>query len=275
MTAEERRNTTPDTAQPTEVLRYLERRDWELWVIALVLLTVFAAGVLVFFYYSATEEHPVGAGAARYLWVVLFGLLGLVVLLNIYLIGKKRALAALMRRTFILQQEQEKEREKGMVDPLTGVYSRRFFEETIPREARRCNRSGRPLSLVLVELDNFDQINKQLGHFVGDEVLRDVAGVLRDSLRTSDFAFRFGGDEFLAALPDTPAEGAAVVAGRLRQRLTARAYLKERLGRPLSVSIGQASYVRGMNLEAVIEEVERAVATARASTAVSSPTPES
>lgn len=267
MTAEDPREPNWKTAQPEELFRYLERRDWELWAIALVLLTVFAGGMLAYLYHSTREERLVWSGAAFSLWFVLFALLALVVLLNIYLIGKKRALTAQLRRQFIQQQEQDREREKGMLDPLTGIYSRRFFEETIPKEARRCDRTGRPLSLVLLEVDEFEKINQQLGHFVGDEVLRDVAGVVRDSLRTSDYAFRFGGDEFLAALPDTPAEGAAVVATRLRQRLGSRPYFQERLGRPLKVTIGQATYVRGLNLEAVVEEAERAVETARAGAA--------
>lgn len=260
MSDRERRTATPERPHPTEVFRYLQRRDWELWSIALLLLTIFAASLLAFFYYGASQQAVAVPGAARYIWAALFGLVTLVVLVNLYLIEKKRELASLWRRLLLQQEESEQERERRMLDPLTQVYSRRFFEEFIAKEVRRCDRTGRPLSFLLVDIDGFRQINEQGGHFVGDEVLRVLAEVMQDVLRASDYTFRYGGDEFLAALPDTPAEGAVRAGQRLRVRLAGRKELPGLIGRPLTVSIGHAQYSRGQDLEMVLEEAERAAA---------------
>ena len=267
MKVEERRQSVPEGADPAEVFRHLERRDWELWSIALLLLTVFAGGLLADFYHRTTEARLLSPLVARFLWVALFGLIALVVLLNIYLIVRRRALLQLWRRHLLQQQESEQEREQAMLDPLTQLYSRRFFDDMIPKEVCRSERTGRPLSFLLLDLDGFKKINQELGHFVGDEVLRGVAALLRDTLRASDYSFRFGGDELLAVLPDTPAEGVAEVAARLQKKLAARADLAQRIGRPLTVTIGQATYIRGGSLEAVVEEVERALDAARAGAA--------
>ena len=265
MTIEEKpRDPLLETAQPLEVFRHLQRRDWELWSIALLMLTVFAGGLLAYYYWGTTQERVLSPTAARYIWLVLFGLIALVILLNIYLIARKRALTELWRRYLLAQQDLDKEREQGMLDPLTQIYNRRFFDETVPKEVRRSDRTGRPLSFLLVDLDDFKKINQELGHFIGDEVLRAVAGIVNDSLRTTDYAFRWGGDELLAVLPETPPEGTAVVAGRLQKKLASQTYLHERLGRPLTISLGQSTYVRGGSLEAAIEEAERSLTAARA-----------
>lgn len=256
-------------AQPLEVFRYVQRRDWELWSIALLTLTVFAGGLLAYYYWGTTQERLLSPSTARYIWLVLLGLVALVILLNIYLIARKRALTALWQSYLLQQQELDKEREQGMLDPLTQIYNRRFFDETMPKEIRRSDRTGRPLSFLLLDVDDFKKINQEHGHFVGDELLRAVAGIVHDSLRTSDYAFRFGGDELLLALPETPPEGAAVVARRIEKKLAGHAYFQERLGRALTVTIGLASHARGKGLDEAIAEAERVLETARAGRPVS------
>ncbi len=251
-------------ADPEKAFREVERRDWELWSIALLLLTVFAGGLLTYLYAEATAEQALSPAATRFVWLVLFGLVALVILLNVYLIDRKRSLEQLRRRHWLQSQELEKEHEQVMRDPLTQVYNRRFFDEAIPREIRRCDRTGRPLSFLLVDVDDFKEVNQRLGHFVGDQVLQAVAAVLQVTLRTSDMVFRFGGDEFLAVLPETPPEGAAIVEGRLRQRISQQPDIQERIGRPLTVTVGQATYTKGQSMESVIDQAVRAVETLRA-----------
>ncbi len=251
-------------ADPESTFREIERRDWELWSIALLLLTVFAGGLLIYLYAEATEEQALSPAATRFVWLILFGLVVLVVLLNVYLIDHKRSLVQLRRRHWLQSQELEREHEQVMRDPLTQVYNRRFFDEAIPREARRCDRTGRPLSFLLVDVDDFKEVNQRLGHFVGDQVLQAVAAVLQVTLRTSDMVFRFGGDEFLVVLPETPAEGAAIVDGRLRQRISQQTDIQERIGRAVTVTVGQATYTKGQNVDSVIDQAVRAVASLRA-----------
>ncbi len=173
-------------------------------------------------------------------------------LLNVYLIDRKRSLEQLRRRHWLQSLELEMAHEQSLRDPLTQVCNRRFFDEAIPREIRRCDRVGQPQSFLLVNADDFKEVNQRLGHFVGDQVLQAVAAALKDTLHTSDMVFRFGGDEFLAVLPETPAEGAAIVEGRLRQCVSEQTDIQERIGHPLTVTIGQATYTRGQSIESVI-----------------------
>ena len=107
-------------------------------------------------------------------------------------------------------------------DRLTGLPNRRAFEEQFEREAARSRRAGRPLGLLLADVDRFKEINDRWGHAAGDAALVAVADVLRETLRTCDTPARIGGDEFVVLLPDTDAEGARVVAARVSEAVTAR-----------------------------------------------------
>jgi len=104
-------------------------------------------------------------------------------------------------------------------DPLTGLSSRRFFEQRLGEEWSRAFRYHHPLSLVLGDLDNFKQINDRYGHPVGDRVLASVGELLRRDLRQSDIAGRYGGDEFVLLLPETEEDGARLIAERLRSKV--------------------------------------------------------
>jgi diguanylate cyclase (GGDEF)-like protein len=110
-------------------------------------------------------------------------------------------------------------RREAVTDSLTGLANRRRFMEQLAGEARRRARSGRPVSVIVSDLDDFKLVNDHHGHETGDAVLRAFAGVLRATVREIDLAARLGGEEFAVLLPETDAEGAAVVAGRLRERL--------------------------------------------------------
>ncbi len=105
----------------------------------------------------------------------------------------------------------------SMQDGLTNIPNRRFFEETLAREWSRTRRSGLPLSLLMMDIDNFKPYNDNYGHGQGDECLRSVARALKNSLaRPMDLAARYGGEEFVALLPETDAKGALHVAEELR-----------------------------------------------------------
>jgi diguanylate cyclase (GGDEF)-like protein len=108
----------------------------------------------------------------------------------------------------------EAESRESRQDALTGLANRRAFEERLPVELARFSRSGRPLSLVLIDLDGFKGVNDRLGHPAGDEVLRQVAALLQDS-RMADDCFRIGGDEFAILMPGTSPEEAEIAARRL------------------------------------------------------------
>ena len=110
----------------------------------------------------------------------------------------------------------EAESRESRSDALTGLANRRAFEERLPVELARFSRSGRPLSLVLLDLDGFKGVNDRLGHPAGDEALREVARIIKAS-RVTDDPFRIGGDEFALLMPGTTAEEAEVAARRLAE----------------------------------------------------------
>jgi diguanylate cyclase (GGDEF)-like protein/PAS domain S-box-containing protein len=104
----------------------------------------------------------------------------------------------------------------SITDELTGLYNQRHFYKVLARELNRAKRYNHELSLICFDLDNFKQINDQLGHLEGDRILKKVGSLLRKALRLSDVGVRYGGDEFMVILPDTGIEAAAKTAERIR-----------------------------------------------------------
>ena len=109
--------------------------------------------------------------------------------------------------------------ELSFKDPLTGVYNRRYFMVRIEEEAKRHTRFGEPMSLVMLDLDNFKPVNDRLGHSAGDDVLREVAQVLTRNSRSFSIVTRYGGDEFAVLLVNTPRAGALRYAARIQQAI--------------------------------------------------------
>jgi diguanylate cyclase (GGDEF)-like protein len=113
----------------------------------------------------------------------------------------------------------ERLRNQALRDPLTGLYNRRFMEEVLESFALQAERRNAPMSAVMIDLDHFKQLNDQHGHAVGDTVLRDVAGVILASLRKSDVACRYGGEELIILLPDSDLVAARTKAEEIRKRI--------------------------------------------------------
>ena len=113
-------------------------------------------------------------------------------------------------------EELKKLQVNAATDSLTGLYNRRLFEEYFGKELNRARRYGQQLGLVLLDLHQFKEVNDRHGHLRGDQVLQAAASTLRKTLRTSDYAFRIGGDEFAVLLPQSDAEQAATLSRRLR-----------------------------------------------------------
>jgi diguanylate cyclase (GGDEF)-like protein len=114
---------------------------------------------------------------------------------------------------------------QALVDGLTGIANRRQCEDALTHEIARAQRFNTPLTLVLADLDEFKAINDLHGHAAGDDVLREFAAVLRATVRDSDLAGRWGGEEFLLLLPGTDVEGGAQLADRVRRTLAERSFL--------------------------------------------------
>jgi diguanylate cyclase len=142
-------------------------------------------------------------------------------------------------------------------DEVTNLYNQRYFMERLDEEFRRALRYGSPLSLLIADLDDFKAFNDSRGHLVGNELLRQVANIIRQGVRDIDLAARYGGDEFVVLLPQTEGEQAARLAERLRAWV---ARLDE-----VRVSVGVASLSAGMTgpLE-LLTEADRAMYEAKA-----------
>ena len=117
-----------------------------------------------------------------------------------------------------LKKSEERYRLLSQTDDLTQLYNSRHFYERIQREVERSARYQRPLSLLLIDADHFKQVNDTYGHQEGDRVLQQLARTIESCLRGSDSAYRYGGEEFVVLMPESGAEGAMVVAERLRQQ---------------------------------------------------------
>ena len=125
----------------------------------------------------------------------------------------------------------------AITDGLTGLKNRRAFHEKLQEEVVRLARYSAPLSLMLLDVDHFKQFNDTFGHLAGDGVLRDVARVLEEISRSTDFVARFGGEEFVILLPNTSQQGSLVLAEKVRKAVERREWRE----RPISVSIGVAT----------------------------------
>jgi diguanylate cyclase (GGDEF)-like protein len=111
---------------------------------------------------------------------------------------------------------------QAITDGLTGLYNHRYFYERLNQEVARAQRYGLPLSLLMIDIDDFKHFNDRFGHPAGDVVLTEVGRVLRSNLRAGiDIAARYGGEEFTIVLPNTARDGAHVVGARLANRLSA------------------------------------------------------
>jgi diguanylate cyclase (GGDEF)-like protein len=130
----------------------------------------------------------------------------------------------------------------SVTDDLTQLYNSRYLSQVLRRETKRASRSGRPLSLLFVDLDGFKGINDTHGHLYGSRALIEAASVIRQSARETDVVSRFGGDEFALILPDTGSEGAVSVGERIRERIDEHRFLRgDGLDIHLTVSVGVAT----------------------------------
>ncbi len=140
-------------------------------------------------------------------------------------------------------QLREKLKSESIRDPLTGLFNRRYFAEVFEKECARATRSGRPIGLIFADLDHFKSVNDMQGHAAGDAVLREFGALLRDAVRGGDIACRWGGEEFVLLLPESPAEGTVRRAEALRKSFEGfRMVHKGRILEPMTASFGVASF---------------------------------
>jgi diguanylate cyclase (GGDEF)-like protein len=149
------------------------------------------------------------------------------------------------------------EKGRAFSDALTGLFGRRYLDVAFPAEVERARRHQVALTVVMVDLDHFKSLNDQKGHAFGDEVLRAFGACLREELRRSDIAIRYGGDEFVLLLPGTNLEGAQLVIGRIRERLKTMAKALHIDAKAFTISVGVACAAPLKDPDLLFEEADR------------------
>jgi diguanylate cyclase (GGDEF)-like protein len=156
----------------------------------------------------------------------------------------------------------------ALTDGLTGLYNSRHFYHVLEQELLRSERHGHTFSLLMFDLDDFKSYNDRYGHLAGDDLLRELADLIRSLIRRSDTAFRYGGEEFMLILPETPRPDALALAERLRQAVQEHAFVVREgipLGR-ITISIGVATYPEdAQDVEGLVNAADMALLRAKKS----------
>ncbi len=175
--------------------------------------TLIAAVCAIAIYFTVKGRGPFGAESLNASLLLLLAFMSTVAVTGLVLnavVGERgRAMASL---TEALQGL----REQAITDPLTGLYNRRFLQDYLPRELARARRRGAPVAMLMIDLDQFKLVNDISGHAAGDLVLARIGALLKRHIRTSDIACRYGGEEFVLVLPETPLDTAQSKAEQIR-----------------------------------------------------------
>ena len=153
--------------------------------------------------------------------------------------------------------------QSALRDPLTDTGNRIAMDQTLQREIEMSRRHSQPLSLLMLDIDHFKQINDTYGHSAGDEVLKAVAASIKNQLRNVDMVFRFGGEEFLILLSNTSREAAGMIGERLRFAAQAQDYVAEGKMVELTVSIGCSTLLPGESAESLLRRADSALYVAK------------
>ena len=159
-----------------------------------------------------------------------------------------------------LEVANEKLEQLSRTDRLTGLFNRGHWEETLQHEFKRARRTGQPFGLMMFDIDHFKKVNDTYGHPAGDEVIRRTAAVLKDCIRETDVAGRYGGEEFAVLLVNTTAEAAQVVAERIRTSVEAQTVTHDGRDIRYTVSLGIAEMADSVTShEQLIQQADEAL----------------
>lgn len=209
------------SAEIRKGLQRLDRKQWWMWSSAVMIILLLTIGMASFAFPSLMR---LGEGTySFFLSQAVRGLIGMVLLFSVYTIYQQHLINRIrgqladqmdsVAKVEMLTQEVYK---LAVLDPLTNLHNRRAGEQRLVEEIARSRRHVRPLTLILLDLDNLKQCNDQFGHEAGDLMLRAFSERLRRAIRGSDMAVRLGGDEFMVILPECRAEEVRHVLGRLQ-----------------------------------------------------------
>lgn len=159
----------------------------------------------------------------------------------------------------LAQHAIEEQRKKAMHDALTGLPNRESYQQRVEQEIHRIERYGGSLSLMVCDIDLFKRINDTYGHLAGDKVLKIIAKSLQRNLRDSDFIARFGGEEFVALMPETSAQEAKLVAEKLRKKIEESPFNFKKEPVQITISFGISQFAKGESIENVFSRADKAL----------------
>jgi diguanylate cyclase (GGDEF)-like protein len=234
-------------------LRKIEQRDWWVWANTIFVMLLLTGALISFALPSLLQ------GATTFLKIkvteAIFGLVVLVILFNAYTIYQQVLIKRLRRQLAEKQNHSQILRDLAMIDALTGLYNRRFAEQRLAAEVARSARKGHPLTVVLLDLNEFKHINDNYGHPAGDLVLQEFAAALNRAVRSGDLAVRMGGDEFLLILPECNHEQLRLVL----DRIGSLEVVWEGRKFPIKYAAGWKEYVAGDQPEAMLAAADQAL----------------
>src|SRR5438128_7831490 len=181
----------------------LSSRDMQLWSIVSLVVLVLTAGFLALIAPNLVWAQRMVRLEEAYVPQLFFGLICLIVLFNIYLLSQRVTLNSTRKALISELVLNERLESLSLIDPLTQLFNRRALNELISHQLARSNRNGTPLTILIMDLNGFRELNSKLGSMEGNRVLTDFARMLKKVFRGGDLMFRQGGDEFLAVMPDT------------------------------------------------------------------------
>jgi len=235
-------------------LTKIESQNRDVWILIIFAGAVLLLGALSLLIPGSFWQHNVLELKIppQFLFVVMM----LVMVLALYMVRREVE----VRKLRILNMQQNLEAQSdfsaSMVDSLTNVFSRSFLRELLQGEISRSERTNRPLSLIMCDVDNFKAVNDRYGHLMGDYVLAQIAAILKSCVRGSDYVIRYGGDEFLVILSETDEPGAQIVMSRVRQKVVEWDAMN-RIGEfAVSVSLGLHQHVAGQTPEQSVAEAD-------------------
>ena len=166
----------------------------------------------------------------------------------------------LSSRLIEIEQLQKELHEQTLRDPLTGLYNRRYLNETLEREIARGKRGKKHLSIIISDIDHFKKINDTYGHQVGDKFLIEVAAIMKKHARASDIVCRYGGEEFLLVLPDATKTSALKRAEELRKICADICILHEGKKLKITLSFGVATHpIHGKDADELVVKADKAM----------------
>jgi diguanylate cyclase (GGDEF)-like protein len=227
--------------------RHIDSRQWWLWTSAMTVTTLLAIGMASFALPAALGDHM--NLSAFLVNDAVRGLLGLVLIFNVYVIFEQIQIHRIRR------EMADQLYSLAVLDPLTGLFNRRYIQHRLEAEISRCQRNGTQLTVILFDLDDFKQVNDQLGHQAGDRCLQTFGERLKKATRGSDVAGRWGGDEFLAILPECKSEEVQYVL----KRLTGPDVGPNGEKLPVQYSAGWADYSPGESVSSFLKRADTAL----------------